>query len=62
MSDAPAAPSRADILSRLNAIVGAAHVLTTGSATRRYTRGYRLAAAQSWRSCAPARWSRCGGC
>ena len=35
------APSRAAFLNRLQAIVGAAHVLTTGSATRRYTRGFR---------------------
>src|SRR3954447_7551945 len=39
--ETPAAPSRADFLNRLQTIVGAAHVLTAGAATRRYTRGFR---------------------
>lgn len=33
--------SRADLVNHLNAVVGAAHVLTAATATRRYTRGYR---------------------
>ncbi|WP_289016292.1 D-lactate dehydrogenase [uncultured Methylobacterium sp.] len=38
---APTALSRADLLNRLKAAVGAANVLTAAGATRRYTRGFR---------------------
>lgn len=34
-------PSRAVLLDRLRAVVGATHVLTAGRETRRYTRGFR---------------------
>src|SRR3954447_19259135 len=39
--DTQGAPSRADVLKALNAVVGQAYVPTAGSETRRYTRGFR---------------------
>jgi D-lactate dehydrogenase len=41
VANSPGAVSRAAFVSRLVGIVGATHVLTANSATRRYTRGFR---------------------